>query len=55
MSKEDIRKAKRGKESNAGNFTFEMTELKKIHRNGPPDDASTITLGCSEILTIICC
>lgn len=55
MSKEEARSAKRSGGSAAGNAAYELTELEKLQRSGVDSDILTITVTCSEVLTILCC
>lgn len=53
MSKEELRKEKRGKQSVAGDWMFELKEVKRLEKDTRKID--TLTDGCSGFLTLVCC
>ncbi len=57
MSKEEARNLKRGADSAAGNAKKEVTELERMQEAGWGVDSgiTTITVGCSNLWTLICC
>lgn len=55
MSKEELRRAKRGNSTAAGNVQMEVEQIKKIQMGDVDSKRSTITVGCSEFMTLICC
>ena len=57
MSKEEARILKRGAGSAAGNAKKEVTELERMQEAGRDVDSGikTITVGCSNFRTLICC
>lgn len=57
MSKEEARNLKRGAGSAAGNAKKEVTELERMQEAGRGVDSgiTTITVGCSNLWTLICC
>lgn len=55
MSMNERRNAKRGKESAAGSVERELREVQKLQGNNKVNGIETITVSCSEFLTIICC
>lgn len=54
MTKAEARKQMRG-EVVSGDVQYEIRELNKIQEKNKVDAIVTITVSCSEILTIICC
>lgn len=55
MDMDDRRTAKRGTQTAAGSVELELREVQKLQGNNRVDGFDTITVTCSEILTIICC
>ena len=55
MSRAEIRKIKRGQETRAGSVERELKEIRKLQGDEAVNGIITITAGCDEILTIICC
>lgn len=38
-----------------GSVDRELREVSKLNNSSTPEDILTLTVGCSELLTIICC
>lgn len=55
MSKEELRRAKRGNSTAAGNVQMEVEQIKKLQMRNSNHVRSTITVGCSGVLTLFCC
>jgi hypothetical protein len=55
MNKDEIRKKFRMEDKVVGDVQFELEEVKKIQKNRIDNDIMTITVGCSEYFTLICC
>lgn len=55
MSRAEIRKAKYGQETVAGSMEKELQEVQKLQGNDMVCGIETITAGCTEAFTIICC
>lgn len=53
MIRTELRNAKLGKTTAAGNVKRELKELQKIQES--EKDIMTITVTCGEFFTIICC
>lgn len=49
------REAKRGKETAAGSVELELRELEKLQESDEAEGIRTITVGCGEAFTIVCC
>ncbi|MCI8645141.1 MAG: hypothetical protein HFG79_17065 [Lachnospiraceae bacterium] len=55
MSKEELRKAKYGNSTAAGNAKMELEQIKKLQCAKSNNARSTITVGCGGLLTLVCC
>lgn len=55
MGRAETRKVKHGQETVAGSLERELDEIKKLQEAGAEDSMATITAGCDELLTILCC
>lgn len=55
MNRSELREAKRGLKSTAGNVEIELAELEKMQGNSRVNGIETITVGCGAIFTIVCC
>lgn len=55
MSKKEIRQDSTLLASTAGDLSLERLELSKVQSNYNDEDLGTITVGCTELLTILCC
>lgn len=57
MSKEEMRKERKGGMSAAGGIESELAQLERMQRNGKNmnKEIGTITVGCGGVYTLICC
>lgn len=57
MSKREMREARRGTYSAAGDVGRELAELDRLQEAGKKIDSEvgTITVGCGALFTILCC
>ena len=55
VSKEELRRAKRGNSTAAGNVQMEVEQIKKLQMRTSNHVKSTIPVGCSGVLTLFCC
>ena len=57
MSKEEMRKERRGGNSAAGVVENELAQLVKIQSTGrkTSEEIDTLTVGCSAFFSLICC
>ena len=57
MSKEEARNLKRGTGSAAGNARREIAELERLQEaeQGVDSEITTITHGCTDLFSLICC
>lgn len=55
MSRTEARKVRRGKNTAAGNMEVEVEELRKLQNKKQVNGIETISISCSEILSLICC
>ena len=57
MNKEEMRKMRRGANSAAGYATKELEQIERLQKvsQGTDMEIITITAGCSEIYTLVCC
>lgn len=57
MSKTEMREARRGMQSAAGDAGREQAELDRLQEAGKKtnNEIGTITVGCGALFTIICC
>lgn len=55
MSRTELRNAKLGKATAAGSLECELEALRKLQESSDVKEVVTITVTCTEVLTIICC
>lgn len=57
MSKEEMREMRKGGSSAAGYAAKELEQIEKLQKvsQGTDMEIITLTAGCSEIYTLICC
>lgn len=55
MEKRNVREALVNCSSVAGNATKELKEIQKMQELSEPTDMATFSVGCSAVLTVICC
>lgn len=55
MNRTEAREARRGKNTAAGNVAVEVKELGKLQNKKQVNGIQTISISCSEILSLICC
>lgn len=55
MDRKELRKMRNGKKTAAGNVAQELGELKKLQESRQGNGILTISVTCSEFLTIFCC
>ena len=55
ISKEELRRAKRGNSTAAGNVQMEVEQIKKLQTRKVDSEILTITVGCGGLFTLVCC
>ena len=55
MNREELRRAKRGNGTAAGNVQMEVEQIKKLQMGDVDSEILTITVGYVGLFTLVCC
>ena len=55
MNREELRRAKRGNGTAAGNVHMEVEQIKKLQMGDVDSEILTITVGYGGLFTLVCC
>jgi hypothetical protein len=55
MNREELRRAKRGNGTAAGNVQMEVEQIKKLQMGDVDSEILTITVGYGGLFTLVCC